>query len=267
MRRRSPLPTDETHREEIPLWKLSLVCAAIILFVFAAKIEQRSSRVIEWLLNPDHIIALSVDWRDDHPSASPVTVVDVDNASFEAWGQPLSMPRDKLFDLVDALDKRGAAAIVVDVDLTTGPTAADVDLATKRISDYATRTTKEQNRTATPLIFVRGLWEVPRDRDTKKPPEVRIPSHLVNNGSSALSEAIQRLDALVSGTGNINPNSTVLWASALFDADATGTIRNWRLFETVCDANRVQPADVPFGRCDYSRAVGGRPTTCSRAAV
>ena len=86
------------------------------------------------------------------------------------------------------------------------------------------------------MILVRGLWEIPR-ADNSKATEVRIPTHATNKAHSSLNEAIQRLDALVSSS-DANYNSTVLWASALFDADATGTIRNWRLLETVCDADK-----------------------------
>ena len=227
--------TDEKNLRNTSRWKLLLIGVLVVVFVFVGRIERRSSSLIEWLLNPDHIVSLSVDWHSDHPSGIAVTVVDVDDASFEAWGQPLSVPRDKLFDLVDALDKRGAAAIIVDVDLTIGPTVDDVSETIDRISDYITRS-RERNHT-TPLILVRGLWEIPRDKKSRNATEVRIPTHATNKARSSLNEAVQRLDALVSSK-DANYNSTIIWASTLFEADATGTIRNWRLLETVCGAEK-----------------------------
>ena len=235
MRSPTSFSTYETNLRNTSRWKLLLIGVLVVVFVFVAKIERRSSSLIEWLLNPDHIISLSIDWHSDHPSGTAVTVVDVDDASFEAWGQPLSVPRDKLFDLVDALDKRGAAAIIVDVDLTIGPTVDDVSETIGRISDYTTRS-RERNHT-TPLILVRGLWEIPGDKKSRNAAEVRIPTHATNKVHSALNEAVQRLDALVSSK-DTNYDSTVIWASTLFEADATGTIRNWRLLETVCGAEK-----------------------------
>jgi CHASE2 domain-containing sensor protein len=228
--------TGETSLRSTSPWKLLLIGVLVVVFVFASRVERRSSTLIEWLLNPDHIISLSIDWHSDHPSGTAVTVVDVDDASFEAWGQPLSVPRGKLFDLVDALDQRGAAAIIVDVDLTIGPTVDDVNETIGRIADYAARSRIERNHT-TPLILVRELWEIPRDKMSKNAIQVRIPTHATNKGPSSLNEAVKRLDALVSG-GDTNISSTVIWASTLFEADPTGIIRNWRLLETVCGVDK-----------------------------
>ena len=234
MRGPTSFSANETNLRNTSFRKLLFIGILVVVFVFVAKIERRSSTLIEWLLNPDHIISLSIDWRSDHPFGTAVTVVDVDDASFEAWGQPLSVPRDKLFALVDALDERGAAAIVVDVDLTIGPTTDDVNETIKRISDYTTRSRKDRNH-GTPLILVRELWDIARDKRSQNATEVRIPMHDTGKAHSSLNEAVQRLDALVSSP---DKDSTVIWASTLFEADATGTIRNWRLLETVCGSEK-----------------------------
>jgi hypothetical protein len=235
----STILTNETKLGDIPPWKLSIIVVVIIIIVFGANIEQRSSRLIEWLLYPDHFINLAVDWHGDHPSGIAVTVVDIDDSSFEAWGQPLSAPRDKLFDLIDALDARGAATIVVDIDLTAGPTSDEVNFAVERLSAYTIRA-RTGRGTATPLILVRGLWEVPRELDDLKIVEVRIPSHAGGKGMSSLAASIKNLDAFVSSSGMSSGNVSVMWGSAQFNTDAIGVIRNWRLVETVCSAEATK---------------------------
>jgi len=95
MRGPTSFSANETNLRNTSFRKLLFIGILVVVFVFVAKIERRSSTLIEWLLNPDHIISLSIDWRSDHPFGTAVTVVDVDDASFEAWGQPLSVPRDK----------------------------------------------------------------------------------------------------------------------------------------------------------------------------
>jgi len=54
-----------------------------------------------------------------------------------------------------------------------------------------------------------------------------------------------RLEALVTRGSGLADKSSLLWASALFDTDADGVIRHWRVFETVCDNDTDQRRTFP----------------------
>ena len=57
------------------------------------------------------------------------TFLDMDQASFDAWGEPFHVPRDQLAKLIRYAADGGARAIVVDVDLSRAGTDAAADQA------------------------------------------------------------------------------------------------------------------------------------------
>ena len=68
---------------------------------------------------------MAMDWamqmhRGTVPAGDPrpVAFIDVDEASYLAWGEPLLTPRDKLATLVEHAISGGAALIFIDIDLT-----------------------------------------------------------------------------------------------------------------------------------------------------
>lgn len=222
--------THGSDLKRLPLVTLCILATAIVAFVFWAAIEQRSSTIVEWLLNPDHAINFTADWRSDHPYGVAVTIVDIDDASFQAWGRPAWTPRDKLFDLIDALDRRGAAAIVVDVDLTSGPTIDEVSVAKRRLDDYISRPRKPGAQPP-PLIFVRKLWIPTKTAMVKG---VQVPSHGNAEINSAYSDALRRLNDTINADRSAELPQTI-WASALFNSEINGSIRFWRVIEAACD--------------------------------
>ncbi|MCK1389037.1 CHASE2 domain-containing protein [Bradyrhizobium sp. 21] len=225
--------THGTSLSTIPLWKLALFMVGVMFFVFASGIERRSSRLIEWLIDPDNIISFTVGWRSDSPNASAVTVIDIDDASYDAWGQPLMTPRDKLFDLVEGAERRGAAIIAVDIDVAASATVEDSNMILARLKEYSARQARKER--PTPLILVRGLW-------AEMNASGALAVHPLSRGSggqhSPLADANERLDAFVSAVEGSAGNQSILWGSALFQADTTGTIREWRLMEAICDGER-----------------------------
>ena len=228
--------TRGTDLKRLPVVKLLILAAGIVSFVLWAAIEQRSSTIVEWLLNPDHAINFTADWRGDQPYGVAVTIIDIDNSSFEAWGRPAWTPRTKLFDLIDTIDRHGATAIVVDVDLTSGPTTEELNVATQRILDYLARP-RPAGAIPAPLIFVRKLWARPRTDGALR--SVQVPTHDVIDTDRTYADALDRLNDTVDE--NRSPESAqTIWASALFDTESSGTIRFWQILEAACDNGAVR---------------------------
>lgn len=224
--------TRGTDLSRLPLIKLIILAAGIVTFVFWAAIEQRSSTIVEWLLNPDHAIYFTADWRSDHPFGAGVTVVDIDNASFNAWGRPAWTPRTKLFDLVDMMDRRGAAAIVVDIDLTAGPTISELETAKRRLDEYLVRVRPAGVKPA-PLIFVHKLWTPYQDQNISR--GVQVPIHGTDR---AYSDALSRLSDTVNSDRDTDAPQTI-WASALFNSETNGSIRFWHTIEAACSEGQA----------------------------
>ncbi|MCK1385680.1 CHASE2 domain-containing protein [Bradyrhizobium sp. 21] len=149
--------TRGTRLNNISLWKLAALSAVTILVVFAAGIERRSSTLVEWVLDPDNLINFAIDWRGHAPNGVAVTVIDIDEASYEAWGQPLSTPRKRLFELIEAVERRRAASIVVDIDVLANSTLEEAALTLDRLASYSRRqSAKGAGRI--PLSLVRSMW-------------------------------------------------------------------------------------------------------------
>lgn len=225
--------TRGTKLSGVPSWKIALMMVGTIAVVFVSGIERRSSRLVEWLLDPDNLINFAVDWRGDAPNGTAVTVVDIDDGSYEAWGQPLATPRSKLFDLVDVAASRDAAAIVVDIDVIANATLEEAKVTLERLSAFSARQVRGYRKI--PLVLVRSLWS-----DGKA-------VHMLSRQPEFDSARIREVNALVDdlASGRTEQQSAIIWASALFDADTGGVIREWRLIEVVCDDGRRQPIAFP----------------------
>lgn len=230
--------TRGTRLGSIPLWKLAVVAGLTIVIVFAAGIERRSSTLVEWLLDPDNLINFAVDWRGHAPNGIAVTVVDIDDASHDAWGQPLSTPRKKLFELVEAVERRGAAAIVVDIDVLANATVEEATLTLDQLAAYSHRQSR-QGAGRIPLLLVRSLWA-----STGGTPATHTLVRLPEFDRERIAAVNARLAALVARGGDAGSPS-LLWGSALFETDTGGVIRHWRLLEAVCDGDKTQHQAFP----------------------
>ena len=230
--------TRGTRLNSIPLWKLAAIAILTIILVFAAGIERRSSSLVEWVLDPDNLINFAIDWRGHAPNCIAVTVIDIDNASYDAWGQPLSTPRKRLFELVEAVERRGAASIVVDIDLLANSSLEEATVTLDRLAAYSRRQSA-QGAGRIPLVLVRSLWA--GDGGATTHTLARLPEF----DRERIVELNARLEALVARGGEDASNPSMLWGSALFETDPGGVIRHWRLLEPVCDGETAQRRTFP----------------------
>ena len=59
----------------------------------------------------------------------PFAYIDIDDETSVRWDEPLLTPRDKLARLLQLAIEAGAIAVIVDLDLSWGPTPGDEELA------------------------------------------------------------------------------------------------------------------------------------------
>jgi len=140
------------------------------------------------------------------------TYVDIDDDTFEAWGAPASVPRDRLASLVEAVASARPAMVIVDVDVSGEVPNAGDQVLSRYLGGYGAA---QEGRRVSPLIFARGQrasGPMPRGEDHAKLREPR-PSFL---------------DAVLADQPQVS------LASSLFELDADGVIRRWRLWEPVC---------------------------------
>lgn len=161
---------------------------------------------------------MAMDWamqmhRGTVPAGDPrpVAFIDVDEASYLAWGEPLLTPRDKLATLVEHAISGGAALIFIDIDLTR-PTPGD--LALKRV---LARYADNDNGVAVdlpPIILVSVV-------------RARLPG---TTGALPM-ERVSPFDALVDAASGLH------WATAVFELEEDSKVRRWRLWEAACDVD------------------------------
>lgn len=134
----------------------------------------------------------------------PVTFLDIDERSYRHWGEPLSIPRDKITKLIRyAVDGR-ASVIIVDVELSRPSGGHDNELR-----DYLKSVSKNLS-TPPDIIFARGL---------------RFPSE-ADHG--LMEQRPSFLDDVVA------ENTYLHWAAPLYELEDDAVIRRWHLWEATC---------------------------------
>lgn len=175
----------------------------------------------------DRMIRLAERTTDRIPKSPAFTFIDIDDATWAAWGWPVVTPRDKIEDLIARAAASDPLAIVVDVDLSfPGDPAAEESLQ-RYLAAYAP--------SAPPLLLVRSL---------------------ISNGPGALPlERPTVFDAATVGKANI------AWGTPLFERDGDGNVRRWRLFAPACEGERpvVLPSTHLNAAVIARRAVYGPP--------
>jgi len=124
-------------------------------------------------------------------SAPPFALLDIDETSYRAWGEPLHIPRDRLVRLVEYAVGGEPAAVIVDIDLSRSVGAEDRELV-QYLEAYSD--SRPADRRRPPLILQRRL------RHPVSP-----------DGSAYLEQAPSFLDGIVAQSPDIH------WAAALFE--------------------------------------------------
>ncbi len=132
----------------------------------------------------------------------PVAVVEIDQATHQAWGSPPVTPRDQLVALIDKVVQAAPAAVIVDIDLAWGGDDPGLPLLMAYLAAYS----------GPPLLFPR-----------------RIEPAAGGNRKAAYSP----LDPVFAA------NPRLAWAHASFETDSGGKVRQWADWIEVCAEDRT----------------------------
>ncbi|MFO0730983.1 MAG: CHASE2 domain-containing protein [Nitrospiraceae bacterium] len=197
-------------------------------------------------------------WKDrsSDPGVGPerFVFVDVDESSYQQWGEPLFVPRDKLGRLIRFAAEAPAKLVIVDIELTkyVGPLRrppthaqgveipADPDEALRLFLDGYSREALDAKQRAgrPPMIFVRTIGQPLRPAAGT---EVGGESGESDEGPLVFRE--ERPSEFLEQV--VTPSPVLHWASSLIERDDDGVLRDWRLFEPTClkrEANAVPSA-------------------------
>jgi CHASE2 domain-containing sensor protein len=152
---------------------------------------------LDWALR-----AISLGWFPPE-RVTPIALVDLDVDTQRRWGNPAQTPRDDLARMIETVSAAGAAAVVVDIDLSwSGDAPGQAELASY-LGQY---------RRPVPLIF---------------------PKRLDSGPDGSLDVVGGPLDAVVAA------NSRLYWAHANFESDSDGSIRQWAPWLATCESGRA----------------------------
>ena len=146
------------------------------------------------------------------------TILDIDDPTWQLWGSPNVTPRDRLLAMLRTATGGSAAAVLVDLDLTSreadnGRTAGPADLA---LGEFL-----ESYRGTVPIVLPRLL------RASVNP-----------DSSESLPSPVP------AWFEPVRPGGPVHWGTVQFVEEDDGVVRRWRLFEPVCEESgpRVLPS-------------------------
>jgi CHASE2 domain-containing sensor protein len=166
----------------------------------------------------DEMIRLLERTTNRIPTSPAFVFVDIDDATWKEWGSPIVTPRDNLAILLERVARSKPLAIVLDVDLAYSNGTGEKAL-TDFLEDYKTEWP--------PMLLVRSLvgdpdGSLPKPRTTKY--DAAVGTRTVN--------------------GHLIPTKeNVMFTSPLFERDADGKVRRWKLFAEACDG--TAPIVVP----------------------
>ena len=198
--------------------------------------------------------------------ATPYLFIDLDTPSWQALGEPLSVPADALAGVLARLIDSQARQVVVDFDVSRRSLR---DLAPLAAILARWQTTEH----APPLTLMRTL-SPPRDDD-----QYGIPRHTVLD---SLLQDLSEQD--LSAPEHDAPAQASLrpaaWAAPFFALDVDHRVRRWRLVEIVCEGERTallpsvqllslarQQAQVPELRAQLAAWPGAACTAADQPAL
>jgi CHASE2 domain-containing sensor protein len=151
----------------------------------------------------------------DPLDARPITVLDIDEQTWSAWGPHPYVPRDKLLELIRYAAAGRPEMIIVDVELLWQGEGS------QKLLDYL----RSYGKSMPPLILTEGP-----DVDAVPAPD----------GQSGLVASFQNV---IKTDGDIAANPNIHWASPLFASGSDMMVRYWELWHPDCNAQ--PPRAVP----------------------
>lgn len=181
---------------------ITIGLAILALFHFAhdaPPIRKAEDAGLDWMIRMYRGVP-----RPAKTDVHPLVFLDIDERSYRHWGEPLSIPRAKLLSLIRFAVEGGAAAVIVDVELSRP--AGDGDDALKSyLSSFA-----NAHPNPPEILLARGL-------------------RLANGEDNSLPE--QRPSFLDEA---VKANPYVHWAAPLYNMDEDAIVRRWRMWEATC---------------------------------
>jgi hypothetical protein len=177
---------------------------------------------LPWLRNADDgamdwMIRMFAGSAPGRKAPVPFAFINIDEATYRDWNEPPSMPRDRLFRLIDYAVRGQPVLIVVDVDVSrpTGPDGSESEADRKFAADLAKLAARQPP--IAPIVFAR-TFRPPIDPVSNARPEVRRTA----------------LDDIFTRAGNLH------WAAVGYDREDDGVIRRWQPWEITCTDGEAQ---------------------------
>lgn len=199
-----------------------MITAAVIILAIAFMLLPFGREIIDvhdGLLKSDRLTALSQIISGVADNAVPVTLLDVDDSTRQAWLAETVTPHQALGELVRISAEGGARAILLDFDLSADQPGQVGDAALARyLAGYA------PDRPALMLVRTIGFARADAAGGDVELQAVKAPASLY--------------DAQVAGKPN------VIWVTTLNDIGSDRTVRRIRLWQSVCEgkSGRAYPS-------------------------
>jgi CHASE2 domain-containing sensor protein len=184
----------------------AVTLATLVAVTFAVLGIVQHDRASEWLaespFNPDVALrALSRGWFESRRTV-PLTLVEIDEATYRGWGSPPATPRDALVRLLQVVAAANPAGIVVDIDLSGGAIDGTADAGSRALHEFLAA----YSGTA-PLILPKRV-------------ETRPDGTLVAE-ESPFDDVVAK-------------NPRLAWAHARFESAGGGVVRTWQPWLAIC---------------------------------
>jgi len=191
-----------------PRWAWAVATAILVALLTLLGGGKSITAAYKSFTETDRIIEISAALSGAAKNSVPVTLIKVDDETMLRWGGPPITPHAALARLIEAAEKGGASAIVVDIDLAPENAAQPADPTLMSVIAGA--------RTAVlPLMFVRSFRAGSLDADQpERGPTIVNPTPY---------------DDVLAQSGN------AMWVSVLTPLSADRIVRRFRLWQTVCD--------------------------------
>jgi hypothetical protein len=134
------------------------ICVILVLFQNTAIIKKAEDAGIDWMMKM---------YRGVKPVNESIayTLLDIDEETYQVWGEPLITPRDKLLKLIYYASKGRPKIIIIDVDLSRRIGEYDDDLY-DFIDRYGKSPEESDNNlfNVSPIILVRTFKNLQIDK-------------------------------------------------------------------------------------------------------
>jgi CHASE2 domain-containing sensor protein len=166
----------------------------------------------------DQMIRLLERTTSSIPRSPAFVFIDIDDATWKAWGSHLVTPRAYLATLLERVARSKPLAVALDVDLAY-PDGTDGKALKVFLENYKPEWP--------PLLLVRSLAD---------DPDGGLPQPRITDYDAAIGPRTVNGDP-------VPAKDNVIFTSPLFERDGDGKVRRWKLFAEAC--NGAAPIVVP----------------------